>query len=135
MNIDPYPLLDELTIDQPLAQKVFYRKVDWTNEKKKNCGVLEALNVDDNLGPGPCHYLVQKDGSVASAEDQETMRNEARAAWTTMKIYGHCGTTWTKTDTFGQSFFYRHMRARFSEFWYCAHDWKARQFATTYFPA
>lgn len=27
------------------------------------------------------------------------------------------------------------MRAHFSEFRYCAHDWKARQFATTYLPA
>lgn len=72
---------------------------------------------------------------MASGEDQETTRNEARAAWTTMKIYGHCGTTWTKTNTFGQTFFYCHMRARFSEFRYCVHDWKAHQFTTTYFPA
>ncbi|KAG1892500.1 hypothetical protein F4604DRAFT_1672499 [Suillus subluteus] len=133
MSIDPYPLFDEQTIDRP--QKLFYRKVDWTNEKKKNHGVLEALDVDDNSGPGPCHYLVQRDGGVVSGEDQETMRNEARTAWTTMKIYRHCGTMWSKTNTFGQTFFYRHMHAHFSEFRYCAHDWKGCQFATTYFPA
>ncbi|KAG1742883.1 hypothetical protein EDB19DRAFT_1827588 [Suillus lakei] len=67
-----------------LHDSTLHDPVDWTNEKKKkkNCGVLKALNVDDNSGLGPRHYLVQQDGSV-----------------------------------------------------YCAHDWKACQFATTYFPA
>ncbi|KAG1724426.1 hypothetical protein EDB19DRAFT_1915568 [Suillus lakei] len=131
------PSFDEQTIDQP--QKFFCQKVDWTNEKKKkkkkkNCGVLKALNVDDNSGLGPCHYLVQQDGSVASGDDQEMMHNEACAAWTTMKIYGH----WDNIDEdehIWPDFFYCHMHACFSEFQYCAHDWKACQFATTYFPA
>jgi len=122
-----YTLHDKLEKDDYPCVR-FWTRVDWTEFD-------DNMDVNEDLGRG-MRFLEDEDGCVITPTRASLIRDQARSIWNQIGASNASllPTSWGQAGLDLRQLFNKQMRAEFKEFQYCEADWKAKAFATEYYP-
>jgi len=106
----------------------FWTRADWTEFD-------DNMDVNEDLGRG-MRFLEDEDGCVITPTRASLIRDQARSIWNQIGASNASllPTSWGQAGLDLRQLFNKQMRAEFKEFQYCEADWKAKAFATEYYP-
>ena len=112
--------------DYPSVQ--FWTRADWTKFD-------DNTDASEDLGRG-MRFLEDEDGCVITPTRASLIHDQARSIWNQISASNSSllPTSWGQAGLDLRQLFNKQMRAEFKEFQYCEADWKAKAFATEYYP-
>lgn len=106
----------------------FWTRADWTEFD-------DNADASEDLGRG-MRFLEDEDGCVITPTRASLIRDQARSIWNQISASNSSllPTSWGQAGLDLRQLFNKQMCAEFKEFQYCEADWKAKAFATEYYP-
>jgi hypothetical protein len=107
----------------------FWTRADWTESDDNE-------DINEELGRG-MRFLEDKSGRVITSTRASLIRDQARSIWNQIGASNTdlLPTSWGQAGLDLRQLFNKQMRSEFPEFQYCEADWKAKAFATEYYPS
>jgi hypothetical protein len=126
------PLSTSYTSNKRLKQEDypnvrFWTWADWSDDNE---------DISEELGRG-MRFLEDKGGCVITSARASLIRDQARSIWNQIGASNTnlLPTSWGQAGLDLRQLFNKQMRSEFPEFQYCEADWKAKAFATEYYPS
>lgn len=106
----------------------FWTRSDWSESS-------DSEDASEELGRG-MRFLEDENGCVINSVRASLVRDQAHSIWNQIGASNPnlLPTTWGQAGLDLRQLFNKQMRTEFKEFQFCEADWKAKAFATEYYP-